>query len=203
MNKLLLNGYKVKHHNSSNFFLIFHHKYPIGGLFADDKECNESFKKNKFSVIGSIDESFKINNNFHFLVEYPKLDAHLEWEQELPITSYTKDVYANVFNKSFLNFRGIAYSDKYNETCFDGTPNSEASWWYAFGIKNAFNGNIPGPIFQQNDQGHIQVNEALIWIKIDNVDNIRKLPAIRMKCTMKQQCSNRKLILMFMLISIN
>ena len=39
-----LNGYRFKRYNESNYVLIFHQKYPSGGLFTSESECNRSLK---------------------------------------------------------------------------------------------------------------------------------------------------------------
>ena len=187
MNKLQLNGYKAKHYNSSNFVRIFHHKFPFGNMFLNYEECNKSLKKNKFSVIGSIDESFKINNNYHFLLEYPEINARVEWEQELPITSNVTDVHSNVYNKTFREFKGIAYSGNKGYTCFDDTPSYTGTWWYAVGIKNKFKEEyIPGPVVLDS---YITVKEVQLWMKIEDISIVKKLPVINILCSQKKSYS--------------
>ena len=182
MSAFTLNGYKFKEYNGSNFVLIFRHKYPSGGTFSVN-ECMKSLKKNRFSVIGSIDERFKINNNFHFLLEYPEFDAHLEWEQKLAITSDTNNVQAIVYNASFGSFYGLGQSESTSYTCFDGSPKSPTEyWWYSVGMINPYTGyNIPGPVFNNSHY----VKEVLLWIKFDKIMNLDVFPKIYFLCTNK------------------
>ena len=62
MREIRVNSYRVVEYNGSMFVEVFHHKYPNGGLFTSDQQCNQSRKRNLFSVLGSIDERFTINN---------------------------------------------------------------------------------------------------------------------------------------------
>ena len=186
----LLNEHRFKRYNESNFVLIFRQKYPSGGLFLDENECNKSLKKNKFSIIGSINDNFKINNNYHFLLEYPEVDMLIEWEQKLYITSNESDVYENVYNSTFKTFHGLAKSADFpDSTCIDGSVNS---WRYAIGTRISYMGKyIPGPYITTG----IDVNEVLLWMKYDNVDLLHNLPTLRSFCSNKTSHSKISLFM--------
>ena len=162
--EFVLSGHRFKRYNESNFVLIFSQKYPSGGLFHSEEECNKSIKKNKYSVIGLIDDKYKLNEYFHFLLEYPELHSKLEFKQKLPITSTSNNVQPIYYNKSFSYFYGLAKSADIEKTCFDATPGEGTlNWWYSIGTihscETQWNDNvIPGPI-----QG---VNYVKLWIRI-------------------------------------
>ena len=163
--------------------MIFHQKYPSGGLF-NDNECLKSLKKNKFSVIGSINESFKINSKYHFLIEYPEYGDLLEWEQSKEIT-HDASVDAIYYNKTFLSFRGVGLSFDNDKSCFDGSPGDSGyeNWWYSIGTKKVFGDKgIPGPKFENNN---VVVNEVRLWIKFEDPFIFEKLPKLKIMCTMK------------------
>ena len=179
-----LSGYRFKRYNESNFVLIFEQKYPIGGLFQDERECNKSHKKNKYSIIGSINDNFKINEYFHFLLEYPELDSYLEFEQKTYITSNAYNVNAKNYNSSFIQFNGLAKSGDANYSCIDGSPGvGTGSWWYSIGTKIPHsNAHIPSPIFKNIG---VDVNHVLLWIKFGDIDLLRDFPLISSFCTHK------------------
>ena len=110
-----LRGYQFQRYNESNFVLVFHHKFPTGGFFKNEEEFNQTIiskqsehrVNSKFSVIDLINDEFRIDGKFHFLLEYPEYDSHIEWEQKLPITSDASNVEHNVYNSSFKQFRGL------------------------------------------------------------------------------------------------
>lgn len=174
-----LNGYRLKRYNESNFVLIFHQKYSTGGLFANDNECNKSLRKNKFSVIGSINDNFKISEYFHLLLEYPELDAHLEWKQKLPITSSESNVQAIVYNKTFRDFHGLAKSADVTSSCLDGSPGTYTPYWfYSIGMKRKHVGwIIPGPLFVGDDSNY-NVDSVFLWMKYDDINLIHNFPVI-------------------------
>ena len=197
----LLNGYKFKEFNNSFFVLIFRQEYPSGGLFANDEECNKSLKSKRFSVIGSVDERFKVNEKYHFLLEYPELSAYLEWEQALPITTNSSNLEANVYNKTFKRFQGLSISFDSTRTCFDGSPGKNTnSWWYSVGMINPYNGRtIPGPVINNC----IYVNEVLLWMKFDNISVLYNLPAIHifLSYNLAQSISLLQLFYLMILLS--
>ena len=196
---MLLNGYRVRKYNESKWIMIFHQKYPSGGLF-NDRECLKSLKKNKFSVIGSVNESFKIDSKYHFLIEYPETGDLIEWEQSKEIT-HKASVDAFHYNKTFAGFRGLGFSFDTNKSCFDGSPgdNGYESWWYSIGTKQAYitNKAIPGPVFSSYN---VPVNEVSLWIKFEDVFIFEKLPKLKMFCTMNVKRMNSFYFLFFVFL---
>ena len=103
MRDIFIDGYKLKKYNSSNWVRIYHQNSNKGGFFNSFDQCKFSLKKNLFSVIGLTDDSFKIKNNFHYLLYYKEIDAHFEWQQTTSmldnVTSVNYIVYKKVLEK--------------------------------------------------------------------------------------------------------
>ena len=198
-----LKGHRFKRYNESNFVLIFYQNYPFSGLFHSDQECNKSLLKNKYSIIGLIDDKYRINEYFHFLLEYPELSAKLEFKQKLPITSTSSNVQAISYNKTYNNFHGLAVSGDKNSTCFDGTPGAMTSlWFYAIGMKTKYEGyQIPGPQFVNNNT-FINVKKVLLWMKYDDINLLRNLPSISLFCTQKQARTRTPAFLVYYILLI-
>jgi hypothetical protein len=200
---MILNGYNVMAYNGSKWIMIFHQKHPEGGFFTDD-ECLKSLRKKRFSVIGSINESFKINSRYHFLLEYPALGDKIEWEQTKEIT-HSEPVDAFVYNATFNGFNGLGLSYDRKYACFDGSPGDcgYTQFWYTVGAKYHYpeGGPIPGPVYQNKA---IVVNEVKLWIKFDDVFVFEYLPIIAPKCTVnyKRTLSFSFSFAMFLMIRI-
>ena len=169
-------------YDDAKWVMIFHHKYPSGGLFSDE-ECLKSLHKHKFNVIGSINDRFKINSKYYFLIEYPSRGDYLQWEQSKEIT-HDESVDATVYNESFISFYGLGSSYDTAKTCYDGTPGDHKTdqWWYSIGTKNGYNSTvaIPGPCSVREC---IPLNEVNLWIKFDDIFVLKNLPKLRLRCT--------------------
>ena len=167
---------------------IFHHKYPQGKLFTSDEECNLSLHENKFSVLKYIDETFKIDNYYKFLLEYPNEKRFVRWDQELSIMTKYSSVSAVVHTKGLSYFNGVAVSSENDKTCFDGSPDSQINkWWYSIGTKVDYHGGFPG-IWNSADK---ETNEMSFWIMIKHVSDINKIPVFRQICSL---APNRRLL---------
>ena len=201
--EFVLSGHRFKRYNESNFVLIFSQKYPSGGLFHSEEECNKSIKKNKYSVIGLIDDKYKLNEYFHFLLEYPELHSKLEFKQHHPITSSSNNVQSIYYNNTYKNFAGLAKSADKDNSCFDGSLGAEKSnWFYSIGMKTKYEGyQIPGPEFVNSDI-FINVNKVLLWMKYDDISLLRYLPSIPLFCTQKQTRSRTPTYLFYYILLI-
>ena len=182
-----VNGNSVIRYNNSDYVKIFRHDIRKARFFNDANECRRSFAKNRFSTIGYIDETFKINDRYHFLIVYEEIDAYLEWNQEISMLERVESVNAEIYNNSFNEFHGLAVSTDSSNTCFDGTPMtlSFINWWYAIGVMKREFFKIPGPVFDDR----INVNAVELYIKFNDIQQIAKLPILKDVCT--NRCRTR------------
>ena len=67
---------------NNSWSLVFHHEYDAG-LFRSKRDALFSTKKGRFSVLGKINENFKVNGKFEFLLEYPPFSGYNQWYQTI------------------------------------------------------------------------------------------------------------------------
>ena len=65
---------KIVNGETHQFLLLLHHKLITEPLnyFTSYQEFLFSVDENKYSIMGYFDDSFKIDNNFIFMIEYPE-----------------------------------------------------------------------------------------------------------------------------------
>ena len=173
--------------NGDLWLKIFQQNAPA--LFSSDKiiAANQVFdinEANRYSIIGYIDDNFKINGVFIFLyrfpIEYP--DDYFYFNQSThPLISYTvKDFRYNFTTKkcnidynhqNMLN--GIAIS-KSPETLLDGIYGDNTAWWYAIGVNSLHRTGFPGPYCDNKESTSSQTSQ--LWIRIKNKNIMRNLP---------------------------
>ena len=137
--KLKRSWIQTKVHSGKNWLKIFSHEMIENNYFTSEKELQLTNNDGKFSIIGAIDESFKVNGVYEFLLEYPiELPNEFNhWNQTLfPLESadYEPDIEYNPIEISWnINFYGLSRSDS-TLTFLDGSKYS--NWWYAIGAKS-------------------------------------------------------------------
>ena len=64
------------------YLLIFRHNLINNDFFTSYEEFLETNSLDKFSILGSINDSYKtINNSFEFILEYPETSKYANWIQ--------------------------------------------------------------------------------------------------------------------------
>jgi hypothetical protein len=173
--QIRVNGYNVIENSSYLWLQVFHHKYPEGGLFSSNDECNFSLKKNRFSVLKYIDETFKINDYYKFIIEYPNENKTIQWDQRMSIMNKNISVEPVIHTPGFSNFNGLGISSDINSTCFDGNPTSSyGNWWYSIGAKTVYLEGFPG-IHGDNS---VSTKEVSLWIMIAHLNDTKKFPGV-------------------------
>ena len=152
--------------------LIFRHRF-----FTDEDLWNSSIvlknnEPNKFSILGELDNSFKINGKFEFLLEYPKLEGFNMWSQlknpvkaEPNVENGYKEIKCSWKEKSF---HGLAKSSSTGHTFIDGSvfdADSEMNHFYSIGLYVNWKNSIPGP-FSTGDLN--KTSEVLLWVRISS-----------------------------------
>ena len=111
--------------NNRKWLLIFHHKYEAEkDLFKNEKEVLSSKTENKFSILGSIDKTFRINRKYEFLLEYPGREGYNQWTQtKNPIfAEHMKENGYKPISISWnnLSWHGLSRSSATNQTFIHG-----------------------------------------------------------------------------------
>ena len=163
--------------SGAQWLRVFYHK-PGGAMtcFASESEFLNVNEHNKFSILSEIDESYKINGKYEFLIYYPEINKYNWWRQSLlPMDdpenpkSYQAKGYENV-------------TIMLNSTCWGGLVNStipyrEASrvqsyldgcvgdqhYWFAIGLR------YPSQRVPSNEEQW--VSDVSLWIRIVGVDH--------------------------------
>ena len=149
--------------------LIFYHDIS-GGLF-DANTALVSNEEKRFSAIGMVTSSFKQNNYYEYLLEYPSFSGYNRWQQKITIadttSSQTKEDIG--YKKIHVDFSekdwgGIARSSQ-SQTIFDGSPGVNGNYWYSIGATQYYCNKIqfPGLCYASNTDG---VQNVSLWIRI-------------------------------------
>lgn len=177
---------------NDSWFLIFHHD-ATHGMFHSKEQAKYSLDPNKFSLLKRIDDSFKIDGSFEFLLMYPNLTGQNHWRQTVnPIHAEPNQENGyqevNVSWKS-NNWHGLAVSNL-RQTYLDGSPFNGSTWFYSIGTTKYLNHvTIPGPEWSAGGKDFYEVN---LWIRITNYIILRKLYEL---CTHHSTCHKSKFYL--------
>ena len=194
--KITLNGYQISENYGCNFIKIFEQRYNCNraNLFKEN-EANFSLTKNKFSLLKFINDDFRINDSFEFILYYDELDLIIHWSQKRSIHEITKDVdYTPLHvNESLRLFYGLARSN-ITASFIDGEPDS-ITWYYCIGMRNLYSHEtigtgIPGPYIQNL----VVVNKVSLWIRLPNIDLVNKFPHRKTFCTHKVVYHNNRIV---------
>ena len=174
----------IKQYNGSLWLKIFYHYNPEGrNPFINEYEAQYCINnENKFSILLDLDEKFKINGHYEFMIEYPQLNTYNRWQQSNnPINedectnafgcSTTAIGFKRIETKAESSSWGGLVKTKHNSnyksppSLLNGTP-GRSDWFFAIGqYKNTpwlYNSttysNIPS-----NAQ---PVDVVLLWLRL-------------------------------------
>ena len=169
----MLNDYPELYNNS--WFLVFFHDISYGH-FLNKKEASFSLKKHKYSVLKKIDDSFKINGVFEFLLKYPNATGQNHWTQTVSpayANPNTENGYAPI-NVSWTDyfFHGLAISNQ-TYSYIDGSPFHD-SWFYSIG-KFSCEEYLAGPTWGTEQKRYYQV---FLWMRVNDPHLLKKLFSI-------------------------
>ena len=167
----------IKYLENKKWMLVFHHDiHEKKNYFSkNEDEFLYSNTKEKFSILGYLDDSFRIRGNFEFLLEYPDVEGFNMWTQTVnPLK--TQPNQSNGYKPGKISFpryswNGLARSTS-NASFLDGDPTS-SNWFYAIGQKEEWvNSAIPGPYDLANEPYSKDIEkygtfEVKLWIRID------------------------------------
>ena len=203
---VLLNGYHGAFKYNKTFIEILNQNIAKGkhNIYSSKEEANFSLSRNKFSVLKYIDDDFKINDVYEFIIYYKELDIIIHWNQTKTIHELNNDVgYMPIHvDSNIAYFRGLAVNEKSYGSYLDGMPSS-GDWWYCIGATQTHSENgrtgMPGPKIPSK----IEVNVTSLWIRVDSFDILKKLPSIVKKLTCKCKTCNSHNYISFVIIIIS
>ena len=157
--------------DNRKWLLVFRHKFETNAdLFSKESEVLFHESKNKFSILGAIDESFRSNGVYEFLLEYPEVEGFNHWTQtKNPATCppNTENGYKGInITWNTYGWHGLSRSDPTSGAFIDGSPFSEG-WFYAIGQNANWFNAIPAFV-NYYDPNYTKTCEVLLWIRISS-----------------------------------
>ena len=162
----------IKYFNGKPFLKIF---YQFTNSSSDFFNENDDFElineRNKFSILKHIDDRFKYNDYFEFLLEYPSLEGFNNWKQKIFPTKaedpnsigYLKENDSCTWEGK--EWGGLFKSSNFNASYLEGSVNTSL-YWYTIGSKKSYmvENFFPGPCFLESEG--IKVQNVLLHIYI-------------------------------------
>ena len=164
-----------KYKFSAAWQLIFFHNSTTG-LFFDETKIQSIDDDHRYSIMGSINEKYKRNGYFEYLIEYPEVPGYNRWKQQKSIadtevSDNATDIGFKPIHIDFHNretpFEGLSKSNT-RYTIYDGSPAKGASnsgFWFSIGATGKYNqkNQFPGPYYGTVEDG---VTLCYLWIKV-------------------------------------
>ena len=165
----ILISYYLKKEFGVNWVKVFYHYSGSGDYFINLNETLNCSSTNKYSILSFIDNKFKINNKFEFLLEYPELNGYNRWRQSLhPLENPDISGFVNGYEEISIKWNGgwvgLVKSYHTSYTLLDGWGGVDG-WWYSIGslVKHVTPNTIPGPY-------KFEINNCSLWLRIDNLN---------------------------------
>ena len=170
---------KVIDNTKHQFLLLFHHKLVNRNYFNSYSEFLLSNKENKYSIFGYFDDSFKVENKFWLMYEWPEAQCYMFFNQDKnPLNAEpNSDVGSNVTtitcSNANIKFSGLT---KYGNdiTYLDGTndPKDPGAWYYAIGQISDWSGKDQIPCFKGGTDPAL--TEVKLWVKINDLSQLSR-----------------------------
>lgn len=173
--------YKYKSFNGSLWTLIFYHNATFNATFDDENEVLSSNKEDKYSIIGEIRSSHRIDGKYEFLFEYPQYSGkYNQWKQrnaphkEIDYAGKTQALGYEPIN---IDWSGSYWGGlqrlkiaEYYPTYIKGSFSSDL-WFYSIGKFSEVSESwakpiIPGPNGQSD-------KEVYLWMRVRGFDAMR------------------------------
>ena len=132
-----MSNIKLKSFKRKTWLLVFRHSTRKTVSFFTKEEAKLNNEEDRFSIIAKIDETFKYDSKYEFLLEYPETNEYCIWRQSLSPLKDTKDGNsAEGFEPirlipNCLTFGGLQLSSV-SRSLIDGSTNT-GLWYYAIG----------------------------------------------------------------------
>ena len=166
-----------------HFLLLHHFKIENSQYFKTQEEILFGQSKNKYSILGYLDDSFKVKNKFVFLMEYPEGDCAIFFEQDINPVIAEPDQFVNMKNRGLeclgnIPFSGLTRSTTESRTFIDGVIRNESQnriWYYPIGQKQGNGGDI---IPSYSEPQNPKITEVNLWIQIEDFSLLSRFKSI-------------------------
>ena len=146
-----LNGKYFKEYKEKLWLLLFYHDVEMGGFFSDFNEARQcyTYEEGKYSLLYLLNNMYRINNKYEFLLEYPKKNLSNHWRQtKNPLKQMRGPRYALGYEEIDVQMNSSEWGGLFNikslKTLLSGSY--DWRWHYAIGVvSNEYVGCIPGP----------------------------------------------------------
>ena len=159
----------VKSHNSKLWLLVFYHNSSQGDYFTSIEQLSYVHTPHLFSILGNINEKYRIDGYYEFLYEVPGAEGYNEWKQKVhPFDTTTSSTPESIgFEEINLTWRepifgGISRStpaESYYSCC--GYNEYESYWWFSIGARRYWEKPYTIPTFYFHE-----VSTALLWVRL-------------------------------------
>ena len=173
--QLISSKYEIKYLYNAKWLKIFFHNSSNQNFFLNQFEVLNCNSINKYSILNEINEKFKINNKFEFLLEYPNIIGYNRWVQNLNPINQTGSIVEG-YEKIETSWEGpywggLAISSA-TTLCFIDGAVSKPDWWFVIGAYQSWGSTItfPGPRFNNPSDTYIAVSSTYLWIRIDGTN---------------------------------
>ena len=148
---------------------VFYHNCENGDFFNTRSETLEIYSKNKFSILGLIDSTFKINGKYEFLLEVPGQLGYNRWRQSVHPKDTTRDATEEIngYEPVKLSWKscfygGLSYCSSGN-AYFDCSAGNKSGWWYPIGSRFQYKeSNLMPLIYDTQYYG----TEIKLWVRV-------------------------------------
>ena len=171
---IYIKNVNIDEEGETSFFLVHHFKIDQNNprYFNNDRECLFSNEKNKYSLLGYINEQFRVNDSFIFILEYPETPCYYYFAQGVnPITS-TPDSNVNLaYNVSNCssNLPFVGLNRNLNDAYLDGiiTDYDRIYYWYfAIGQRGSWDNQHQIGAYHSSHNPYL--TEVNLWMQFDN-----------------------------------
>ena len=159
---------------TQDWTLIFHHNL-VDGIFPSNYSAGFSQRRHRYSVLSRVNDNFKIDGYFEFILYYPDIEEYCQWKQNVnpmvaPCGSDIGFEPVNCTWDNFVpdpenNFTGLRLSPS-EFTLLDGI--NDGRWHYAIGITKLDTPKyygMPGPIWYYKN---VTINESYLYMRVNN-----------------------------------
>ena len=150
------------------WLLVFYHNTTFGDYFHSLDEVYDSHTAQKFSILGIINEAFKIRNKYEFLLDVPGFKGFNRWRQKYhpnETTQYTNST-MNEYEPIKISwvkyfYGGLAVSN--DAASFLDCSTDQGDWWYPIGAKRCYLKSNTIPIYMNNGN---ESPEIRLWVRV-------------------------------------
>ena len=146
---------------------IFYHDIS-GGFFSDKSMAIYCSEEKRFSRIGNIHPSYKINGAYHFILDYSTF-GYIQWTQTISPLDAPEENNPNIELSIIKNPYGFTHfkvlqTSTSSLSLLDGDGYLMSNYWYSVGTI-FYENKIPGPYINGVSK---PVSTVTLWIRSNN-----------------------------------